>query len=186
MFLAGCYLPSQFKVDVRIGDNGSYSVSYVGRLAETSLLAGLTDGTMGAAKEAERVETVKKDLARDSGFRAVEYIGKGFFEVKYQKSGNIFTDKTLTFVNGNSQIISIAYVEETNTLTVRGGSVPVNFRDRLEKLGFVPEGEMRIVTDAIVLEHNAEQVSGGEGEKTYSWTLRSLDAPTPKIVIGGG
>ena len=184
LFLAGCYLPSQFKVDVRIGSDGSYTVRYVGRLAESTLFVGLREGTMDAAKEAERVESAKKDLARDSGFRAVDYVGEGFFEVQYEKAGNIFDDKTLTFVNGGSQILSIAFVSKSNTVTVRAGSVPVNYHDRLKSLAFSLEGEMHVVTDANVLDHNAGLISG-EGEKTYTWVLRSLDAPAPKIVIGG-
>ena len=184
LFLAGCYLPSQFKFDVRIADNGAYTVSYVGRLAESTLLIGLRQGTMDAAKEAEKVETVKKDLARDSGFRAVNYVGGGFFDVRYKKAGNIFDDKTLTFVNGSSRILSLALVSETNTLTILGSAVPVNYHKQLESLGFTLDGELRVVTDAKVLDHNANQISG-DSEKTYVWILRDLDAPAPKIVIGG-
>lgn len=184
LFLAGCYLPSQFKVDVRIGNDGSYTVRYVGRLADSTMFVGLKEGTMGAAKEAKQVETVKKDLARDSGFRTIDYVGEGFFQVLYEKAGNIFDDKTLTFVNGGSRILSIAFVSKSNIVTVRGGSVPINYHDRLNSLSFALEGEMRVVTDANVMDHNANLVSG-EGEKTYIWVLRALDAPAPKIVIGG-
>ncbi len=182
--LAGCYLPSQFKFDVRISDNGEYTVSYVGRLAESTLLIGLREGTMDAAKEAEKVEMVKKDLARDSGFRAVNYVGGGFFDVRYEKAGNIFDDKTLTFVNGSSRILSLALISETNTLTILGSTVPVNYHKQLKSIGFTLDGELRVVTDAKVLDHNANQISG-DSEKTYFWALRDLDAPAPKIVIGG-
>ena len=184
LFLAGCYLPSQFKIDLRIGADGSYTVTYVGLLADSALFVGLKEGTMEAAKEARKVAAVKKDLARDSGFRAIDYIGEGFFEVRYEAAGNIFDDKTLTFVNGSSRILSIELVSKSNTVTVRGGSVPVNYHERLKSLAFTLNGELRVVTDANVLDHNAGQISG-EDEKTYTWMLRTLDAPAPKIVIGG-
>ena len=184
LFLAGCYLPSRFKVDVWIGPDGSYTMSYVGRLADSTLFVGLKEGKIDAATETRKVETLKRDLARDSGFRAVEYVGEGFFEVRYEKAGNIIDDKTLTFVNGGSRILSIAFVGKSNTVTVFAGSVPVNYHDRLNSLSFPPEGELRVVTGANVLENNADQVSG-EDEKTYLWILRTLDVPAPKIIIGG-
>lgn len=185
LFLAGCYLPSQFRADVRIGANGSYTVSYAGRLAHSTMFVGLREGTMDAAKEAKRAESVKRDLTRDLGFQAVDYVGEGFFEVRYEAAGNIFDDRTFTFVNGGSKILSISYVDKSNTLTVRGGTVPVNYQDRLKSLAFVLDGELRVVTDANVLDHNASQISGG-GEKTYIWVQRTIDGPAPKIVIGGG
>lgn len=184
LLLAGCYLPSQFNLDVRIGADGSYTVSYVGRLADSGLFVGLKKGDIDAAEEAERVERAKRDLARDPGFSTVTYVGEGFFEVRYEAAGNIFEDRTFTFVNGGSKILSISYVNKSNTLTLRGGTVPVNYQDRLESLDFTLEGQLRVITDANVLDHNAAQISG-EGEKTYLWVLRALDAPTPKIVIGG-
>lgn len=185
LFLAGCYLPSQFKIDVRIGNDGSYTVSYVGRLADSNMFVGLKSGRIDTAQEAGRVETIKRDLARDSGFRSVDYVGEGYFQVRYEKAGNIFDDRTFTFVNGGSKILTIVLVEKSKTVTVLVGSVPTSVRDRLNRLAFILEGEIRVVTDANVLEHNANLVTG-EDVKAYVWALRELDTPAPKMVLGDG
>lgn len=181
LVLGACYLPSELKAEVRIARDGQFQITYIGDLADSDLISRRTDPD----EIEEKIAVRQRDLARDSGFTQIRYKGEGYFEVTYDKRGNIFRQRTITFVNSGSKIVTIALVARDNKITIRGGSIPANFHDQLRATGYDLRGQFTVVTDANVTDHNAQSVTGEE-TRTYSWTLAGLEAVAPKLVIDTG
>jgi hypothetical protein len=181
--LGGCYLPSNFKAEIVINREGDFRMSYVREFSDLTILTKLAADDLTVEEEDERVETLFRDLSRDPSFTKIVYIGNAVFEVTYDARGNIYFDKTLTFVRTSDRIVTLAYVEKTKEITMRGGTVPINFRDRLLALGYDMNGELRLTTDAEVIEHNATEVTGDDEQKTYLWVIQNMDDPPPKLII---
>jgi len=183
--LSGCYLPTKFVAEINIQRSGDYTFAYDGVLVSSNLVPGLMTGNPNEAEIGERIEGVHTDLGRDSSFREVEYLGNGAFQTYFEKSDNIFEHTSFTFVRTDSRFISMAYVRKTGQITIRGSIIPENQRPALAEVGYVMTGELRITTDARVIEHNATGVVEAEGGGlTYIWVMRGLDATGPLLIIG--
>ena len=181
LVLGGCYLPSNFKAEIVINREGDFRMSYVGEFSDSTILTKLAADDLTVEEEDERVETLFRDLSRDPSFTQIVYIGNAVFEVTYDARGNIYFDKTLTFVRTSDRIVTLAYVEKTKEITMRGGTVPINFRDRLLALGYDMNGELRLTTDAEVIDHNATEGTGDDEQKTYLWVIQSMNDPPPNL-----
>ena len=181
--LSSCYLPAEFRSDVHIERSGEYRISYRGNLIHAGLLRTLAGGELDAADEPEKVAAIERDLARDPAFAQVTYLGGATFAVIYDRRGNIYRHRYFTFVRQNSLILSIGYVEESGEITVRGGAVPSSYHQQLTELGYQVRGELRVTTDMVVKDNNADQVIGDEGT-TYLWLFRAIDDPPARLVIG--
>ncbi len=181
LLAAGCYLPSNFRADIAISADGRYRVQYIGDLGDSDILGGRYEG----AELTKAIGVRERDLGRSSGFTRTFYRGDGDFEVKFDKRGDIFRQKTIRFVDNGSKIATISLVSETGLLTVRGGSIPLNFHDQLTALGYVLQGKFTIFTDANVIDHNAHSVTGEE-QRTYTWELNGFNQKPPKLVIDFG
>lgn len=183
--LSGCYLPTKFVAEINIQRNGDYTLTYDGVLVSSNLVPGLMTGDPNEQEIAERIGGVHSDLGRDSAFRQIDYLGDGAFQVLYERSDNIFEHSSFNFVRQDSKFISMAYVRKTGQITIRGSIIPENQRPALAEVGYVMTGELRITTDARVIEHNATGVVEAEGGGlTYIWVMRGLDATGPLLIIG--
>ena len=181
--LTGCYLPGEFTAEVRIDRaSGEYELRYVGEFIDSGLLQKLAEGALDADEESEKVAAVKRDLRRDRAFSSIEYRGGGVFDVRYAWRGNIFRHRQFTFVRPNSRIVTISYVEEEDTIKVLGGAVPISYHEQLLALGYRVRGELRVITDGAVSDHNATQVLS-EPETSYIWIFRSIDDPPARLII---
>ena len=182
--LAGCYLPGEFTAEGRIDRaSGEYELRYVGEFIDSGILQKLAAGTLDADEEAEKVANVERDLRRDRAFTSIEYRGGGVFDVRYAWRGNIFRHRQFTFIRPNSRIVTISYVEEEDTIKVLGGAVPSNYHEQLTAIGYSVRGELRVITNGDVIDHNATQVAR-EPETSYIWIFRSIADPPARLIIG--
>ena len=182
--LAGCYLPGEFAAEIRIdAESGAYEVRYEGELIDSGILQKLADGALEADDEAEKVAAAERDLGRDRAFSDIEYGGGGVFAVRYARRGNIHRHRHTTFVSQNSRIVSISYIEDEDTIKVLGGAVPKSYHQQLLAIGYGVRGELRVVTDGAVIDHNATQVLR-EPETTYIWIFRRIDDPPARLILG--
>lgn len=182
--LGGCYVPTEFSAEIFIGRNGEFTLKYDGMLANAGLVPGLMGENLDDEELADRVANVQADLERDSGFRSIRYAGDGHFEVSYERSGNILEQTSLTFVRSDSRIFTIAYVRRTGQITVRGASVPDAQRDWLGAAGLNMRGELRIVTDARVIDNNSIGTEEDPRGTAYIWIIRDMYSPAPLLIIG--
>ncbi len=181
--LAGCYLPTQFEADIVIAGNGEFSIAYKGGLTNVPLLTGLRDGSVEPGQETERVSEVRADLARDTGFKAIDYIGGGAFQVRYEVQGSFLQQRSMNFVRNDSRILSLKFLSDEQSVTVTGGTVPVSGREQLASLGYNMQGVLRVATELPVDDHNADEIIEASPRRIYVWNIAGMDGPAPKLVI---
>jgi hypothetical protein len=182
--LAGCYLPGTFTAEIRIdAGSGAYELRYDGELLDSGLLQKLAEGSLDADEESEKAAAASRDLGRDSAFSSIEYRGAGVFDVLYARRGNIRRHRHTTVVSQNSRVVSISFIEDDNVIEVLGGAVPKSYHEQLLAIGYRVRGELRVVTNGAVSDHNANQVLN-DPEPTYIWIFRNIDDPPARLIIG--
>lgn len=182
--LSGCYLPERFTADLTLARNGDYHFTYKGRLRQAALAKDLLDGKVAPAEEKKRAAQILNDLERDPAFGPSSYAGRGVFNVSYDRKGNILTEKTFNFVRRNSRILQMMYHEESRTVEIRGGSVPVQYMDTLQAMGYVPDGKITVKTTVHVRRDNAAERNTVDDETTLVWKIQKLGEPALILILG--
>ena len=186
LLLSGCYTPQRFTAGIVINRTGDWTLKYDGTLASAALVPGLMPDRPTPTQFAERVRNITNDMRRDPGFRDVEYLGDGRYRVAYERSGNIYSQPGITFIRTDSRILSISYIKTENEIWVRGSSAPSAQRRWVTDASLDIQGDLRVTTDAEVIDHNATETRDGpNGTKIYLWRIRGVDAPAPRLVIPG-
>jgi hypothetical protein len=180
--LAGCYLPTDFQADLQIDDRGNYAFRYIGNLTDLSMLQRMASGDLRGDAIAERAEVARRDLGRDKAFREIKYLEKGKFKVRYERRGNILIERSFDFVRFNSRFLGLKRLKG-GTVVVFGGKP--NDRDikRLEEAGLKANGELRVWTNAKVIDHNAQDLRPVKGLRLYIWRIKSLKQAPPKLKL---
>ncbi len=183
--LSGCYLPARFDAEIELSRTGFYSLEFQGYMAEIGLYRAIKDKKLNAEEEAEKVEILKRDFTRDKSVKEFSYFKDGHFKVHYLKKGDITKTGMVTFVRRNENILSITSSPKTGTITIRGKYLKKNDIQRIIDMGLWMEGEVRVKTDAKVLNHNATTVTKGEGrrEQIFTWNINNPYAPAPKLEL---
>lgn len=192
--LSGCYLPSEFKAEIRINALGDYSMLYVGDLVFAPLYQDAVQGKLTAAEIKEKTDLLIRDLQRDKvydparnvttdipHFREVVSKGMGRFHVRYEREGWLDEKDTVNFVRRNAVVISLRAKDGLISIAVPGLK-PADAQ-RLSGLGLDVKGELRVVTNAQVMSHNANQIKTLGGYMVYIWKVESALSPSPHIVL---
>lgn len=182
--LQGCYLPEQFTADLELSRNGDYHFTYKGQLRHAKLAKDLMDGKVSPVDEKQRAVTILNDLERDAAFGPSTYVGRGVFNVSYDRRGNILKEKTFNFVRRNSRILQLLYHEKSQTVEVRGSSVPEQYLDTLGAMGYVPNGTITVHTNVHVRRENATSRKTVEDETTLNWIINKLGEPALILILG--
>lgn len=185
--LSGCYLPILFDAEIEITRTGYFKMIFDGYVAKVQLYEKLRKNEISREEEQEAVETIRTDFTRDTSTKAFEYMKKGRFRVNWQREGDLTKVKTVTFFRRNENMLGIAYNSKTGQISVNGRSMKRDIRQRLADMGLAMRGEIRVITDAAVLRHNATSVkrnrSRGPNFKTYTWKIPNIFSPTPAMSI---
>ncbi len=180
--LNACYVPASFDAEIEISRSGFYEMKFEGYMAEMNLFNKVVKDMISPAEERERVERLKTDLTRDKATKLFEYFKKGHFRIKWVKKGDILKTKSVTFLRRNENILSISYVKKKALVTVRGTPLSQLNAQRLVDAGIGMQGSVKVITDARVIDHNAQNVKKGEGrKKIYSWRINSPFDPSPRL-----
>ena len=189
--LSGCYLPVRFDAEIILHRSGYYDFKFDGYLARIELFQGLKEGTIDAAEERKQIEVIRRDMTRDKGVKDFKYIKKGHFKVTWEYQGDLLKTKSVSFFNTNTEyMLGIRYNWKTGLITMAGKSIAKSAKKKLNDLGLTSTGTIRVYTDAKVISHNANKVAvnkrlGGRF-MTYTWNLKDIFAPTPKLVLKPG
>lgn len=184
MTLSGCYVPLQFNADVVINRTGHFEMTYDGDVAWVPLYDKLRRGQMNRTEEQKTVAVIRKDLARDTSFREIEYERRGKFKVNWYRAGDLLRSKMISFVRRNEKLLTLKYVSTTGEISLSGTSLSDEQAERLRNRGLNLAGTLRVRTDARVVRHNATSVTkDGMRWYTYTWRLQSVYDPTPNLVI---
>lgn len=184
LVLGSCYIPLRFDAEIAIVRDGTYTLTYNGTLTHAVLVPEFQSKPLTAAEAAERARGIQADLERDPAFKEVEFLGNGLFRIAYFTTGNIYETTSVTFVRTDSNILSISYVRETGQITVRGALIPEAQKNMVIDAGLNSVGEIRVITDARVLEHNATGVVPAEAGNEYVWIVRDINAQPLLLIIG--
>lgn len=186
--VSGCYMPVRFDAEIEIHRTGHYDFKFDGYLAKVELYQGLKERKIDGAEEKKQIEQIKTDFARDPAVKEFKYFKKGHFKVNWHNKGDLIEVKTVSFFNRSSEyMLGISYNRETRRIALAGKSLAVDIKQKLDDMGLTSQGQIRVITDAKVVSHNATRVRAnkrlGGRYKTYTWIIPNIFAPTPSLVI---
>ena len=176
---AGCYLPREFKADLRITPTGDYNFQYRGKLVYLPLLEKLKAGPVSPDEMRRQLAAIDQDLARDLGFLEISHVTEATFFVRYKRIGNIVREKSFSFVRQNSRLFTMERYP-SGRVHIAGDRPNTELLAKLESLGFVMQGRFRIQTEARVTRHNAGTVNEGAAA-VYVWEIEGLKQPSPYL-----
>ena len=179
--LTGCWIPEKFDAKVVINKDGSYTFSYDGTLTYALALAAAQKGELSAKDEADLKQEASK-IAREPGFKSVDYQGKGRYKVVVEKNGR--PGEPYYFISKNSQIFAIV-PENGGSISVSAIRPDKKALQEMNSIGAKIDGTLTVsvARGAKVLKHNAQSqpsVFGLFGG--YKWQIKSPDE-NPFIVI---
>jgi hypothetical protein len=180
---ASCYVPDDFLAEIRVNRAGDFGLTYKGTLTWAPLWEAVRKGTLSETEIAEKVDNVRRDLTRYSGFERVEHEGAGRFRVFYQTTGHVEGDESYYFLRSNARVIAIISRAD-GLLIVRTHAITDDNRQRLLSAGLETRGRMRVATNRPVLQHNADAKQEGPGGFVYyDWRIESISEESPRIVM---
>ncbi len=180
--LAACYLPNNFKAEVRLGRNGDFGLRYIGELVWAPLYRDIQQHRLKADEIPQKVADIQQDLARDPKFKTIESLGDGRFKVDYEREGHLNATGLVTFVRRNAIILAI-HATPDGRITIDGNTLKPSDAQSATTMGLDVKGEFRVVTDAVVLEHNATTVKPFGRYLLYIWTIQNAFSPAPHFVM---
>jgi len=182
--LSSCYVPDEFRAEIRIARNGDFSLSYDGVLTWAQIYVDIRNGKLKGPAIQEKIEAVRRDLKRDTQFTEVRSLGAGQFAVKYRRTGNLAANTgMMTFIRRNERILDI--ISETNGRVTVAAQTPN--QDKLKPLaeaGLMVRGSLRLATDMrVVVKPNA---TATYEDKESGWTVYDwiIDGTKPVYPLG--
>lgn len=180
--LAACYLPNNFKSEIRLGRNGDYALAYMGELVWAPLYRDIQQKHPPADEVAAKVAEIGQDLKRDSHFKSITSLGDGRFKVDYEREGHLANSDMVTFVRRNAIIIQIVSKPD-GRIIINGNTLKPSEAQEAATTGLDVQGEFRIVTDGLVKEHNASSVKPFGRYMVYIWAIQNAFSPPPHFVM---
>ena len=141
LVLSSCYLPVRYDAEIDLSRTGYYDFYFDGYLAKVQLYQDLKDNKIDRDEEAEQVQLIKDDFARDPAASEFKYYEKGHFHINYKRSGDLLKTKTMTFYRRNEYMLGLAYNKNTGQITMLGKSLKRDIKDRLRAAGLDSSGE---------------------------------------------
>ena len=123
-------------------------------------------------------------LKDDDAFKEVNSLGRGRFQVKYEREGRFIGEhQMVTFVSRQAPVFRLRTFED-GRISVAGSGAGRQYADKLEAVGLNTQGLFRVVTDAEVIEHNAQSVRASTmpGFTIYDWRIRGFKDPPPRLI----
>lgn len=212
LLLAGClFQPGKFTSTLDINADRSFVFTYLGEIQAIEMdnmadgLAIPEDGSDAAKPkdkdekkagmtEAEKAE-LAQTLAKEAGFRKVEYRGDDIWFVDYRMAGtlthsfvfpyNLDAEMIFPFVaiepraNGTVRVKAPAFAKSANRPDMSGmGPDMGGGNDRIE-------GDFTLTTDAEIVSQSNEDGahSGADGRKTIRWRITPQSESPPTAVL---
>lgn len=211
--------PGKFVSTLRIDADRAFAFSYVGEVfavdMSSAMTEGLTQGLDDSAEEtpdpdgatfqpiaqeedqtaAKKAETEAKNraiaeaLAKEAGYRNVEYVGDGKFLIDYAIEGRLTHNFIYPFNTDAEVMFPFIAVELRGGNTVRmtapafanrSDDGPPGMSDPAAKL----DGSFTLSTDAEIVSQNNEDGAKTDGaRKTISWRATPLTKTAPMAVL---
>ena len=179
--LSACYFPSDYEADLTIEADGKYVFRYVGELSFLPLLQKQSAGELSRDEIRKQVEGARQDLARDKSFKEITFVQDAKFRVRYERQGDIFTERSFNFVRLNARFFSILRLDD-GIVKIAGNRPPSSYIPQLNRMGLRPNGIFRVWTSAEAVDDNAAAVEG-EGKRVYAWIIADMAQPSPFLIL---
>jgi len=182
--LTSCFVPDQYEAEIRLTKDGSYGITFIGVLIYAPLFGQIARGKIDPEKAKENDRMFYEQLKRESTFKEVTPLGQGRYRVRYEREGRFAgKQQMVTFVSRQQPIFRIL-TKESGNVEVNGSGQGKLYAKDFEAVGIQSRGLLRIVTDAQVLDHNAQFVrkSSTPGFTMYDWRRRELTEAPPHFL----
>lgn len=180
--LASCYVPDNFVAEIRLGRTGDYAIRYDGDLIWYPLMVDFHAGKMRNDELGEKMKVLARDLARDHSFKQVTPRGIARLSVKYEREGRLAKTDQASFVRRNSPILMIR-AAASGAITVSAAQLSTAQAQEAVGAGVDMRGEFRVVTDGVILDHNAGEVRPFGAYRIYIWRMENALSPAPRLVM---
>lgn len=180
--LAACYLPNNFKSEIRLGKTGDFALMYMGELVWAPLYRDIQQNRVKPEEIPTKIAEIQQDLQRDPNFSSIESLGNGRFKVHYERQGHLRPTDMVAFVRRNEIILQI-HATPDGRVAINGNTMRPSDAQSATTSGLDVKGEFRIVTDALVKEHNATTVKPFGRYFIYIWTIENAFSPAPHFVM---
>ena len=179
--LTGCWIPEKFDAKVVVNKDGSYTFFYDGTLTFALALAAAQKGELSPKDEIAFKQEATK-IAREPGFKKVDYLGKGRYKVVVEKNGK--PGEPYYFLSKEFKIFSVL-TDKTGAITVSAVRHDKKAIQEINAIGAKIDGTLTVsvASGTKVLKHNAlsqPSVFGLFGG--YKWQIKSPDE-NPFIVV---
>ena len=185
--VTGCYMPIRFDAEIEITRSGYYEFYFDGYLAKVQLYDGLRKREISRSEETEQVKLIETDFKRDTSTKLFEYFKQGHFRVKWERKGDLTKAKSVTFFRRNEHMLGIAYNSRSGRVNISGRSLKRDAKRQLADIGLGTTGQIRVITDANVVSHNATKVKKytkrGPRFKMYTWQINNIFDRTPSLTL---
>ena len=182
--LLSCLVPENFKVNVVLHKDGTYTFTYEGILTHAMARAAYVRKELSAKDEAE-IKKSEKEFAEDTSYKKAIYLGGGQFKVAYEKNGK--TTTPFYFTDRDNNFFSIRRVKNKNgdnLVEVKGFHAGKKEIRELQEIGIKISGELKIETDGRVIKHNAQSTPKFFGLLSgYKWDIKSAADPAPYMLV---
>ena len=183
LLASSCFIPDQYESEIRLARDGSYGITFIGILTYAPLYGQIARGEIDPEHAKANEQMFLEQLKRDDGFKEVRSLGRGRYQVRYERTGRFAgSHQMATFVSRQEPIFRIRTTED-DLVEVNGSGQGNIYADKLEQVGLKSQGLFRIVTDMEVTKHNAQFIrkSTTPGFTMYDWQLRSFRDPPPRL-----
>jgi len=107
--------------------------------------------------------------------------------VHWEKKGDLLRFGMVTFARRNEAILTLKYDKNSRQVTMTGAGTSEANEQQILDMGLNVTGELRLITDAEVIQHNASFVrdlpARGPGKKMYVWKIDSVKSATPNLIL---
>ena len=183
VLMTSCFVPDSYETEVRVGKDGAYGITFIGVLTYAPLYGQIVRGEIDDVHAKENERMFLDTLKRDDGFKQVTSLGRGRYQVRYERTGRFAgAHQMVTFVSRQEPMFRVRTTEEGN-LEINGSGQGRLYAKRLDEIGLKSQGLFRVVTDTEVLNSNAQFVrkSPTPGYNVYDWRLRSFTDTPPHL-----
>jgi hypothetical protein len=219
LLLAGClFMPGKFDSTLIVNADRSFTFTYKGEVMAVDLQGAMAQAMSGMAevgkageakgdelskpaapptaeekaKQDQQYRDMAKELAKEAGYRSVEYRGNGVFYVDYAISGTLNHNFVYPYNQDAAMLFPWVAIELRGKDMVRV-QAPGFAKQDLNGMGD-PAGEAEgkldgtftLTTTGTVVEENSQVSAKGAGSDTsttFSWKVNSDTTQAPKAVI---
>lgn len=180
--LAACYLPNNFRSEIRMGATGDFALSFYGELIWAPLYRDIQNGKFTSDQLPKEIEEIRKDIVRDPGFKVVESMGQGRFKVEYERQGRLKPSDEVTFVRRNAIILLIKATPD-GKVAINGAGIKPSDAKTITDMGLTMKGQFDIITDGLVTTNNATRVEPFQTYQRYLWVVDGPFSPSVHFVM---